>query len=96
LSTIHAISDKCRRRNVVSFKVEPEEPWRTVVLNRWKSICPSCFDVEASAGVRYRFAGAVATSRSDMPEQAAALGRSICECVAPQAVLGVAHLWLAA
>ncbi len=37
------------------------------------------------ARYRYRFAGAVATSWSDMPEQAAALGRSICECVAPQA-----------
>src|SRR4029453_12883413 len=35
------------RRNAVSFKVEPEETWRTVVLNRWKSICPSCFDAEA-------------------------------------------------
>jgi hypothetical protein len=47
------ISDECRRRNIVSFKVEPEEAWRTVVLNRWKSICPSCFDAEAErAGVR--------------------------------------------
>src|SRR5262245_3814947 len=41
------ICDKCRRRNVVSFRVEPEEAWRTVVLTRWKSICPSCFDAEA-------------------------------------------------
>jgi len=44
----------------VSFKVEPEEAWRTVVLNRWKSICPSCIDADAEAepaGVRYHFAG---------------------------------------
>jgi len=34
------ICDKCRRRKIVSFKVEPEEAWRIVVLNRWKSICP--------------------------------------------------------
>jgi hypothetical protein len=50
------LCDKCRRRNIVSFKVEPEEAWRTVVLNRWKSICPSCIDAEAErAGVRYQF-----------------------------------------
>jgi hypothetical protein len=34
------ICDKCRRRNVVSFNVEPKEVWRTVVLNRWRSILP--------------------------------------------------------
>jgi hypothetical protein len=57
------ICDKCRRRNVVSFQVEPAEAWRTVVLNRWKSICPPCFDAEAErAGVRYHFAGVQATS----------------------------------
>jgi hypothetical protein len=70
------ICDKCRRRNVVSFKVESEEPWRTVVLNRWKSICPSCFDAEAErAGVRYRFARVGAISWSDMPEPTRRFGR---------------------
>lgn len=42
------------RRNVVSFTVVTEEAWRTVVLNRWRRICPSCFDQEAD-GVRYSF-----------------------------------------
>jgi hypothetical protein len=65
------ICDKCRRRNVVSFRVEPAQAWRTVVLNRWKSICPSCFDAEAErAGVRYQFAGLGAVSWSDKPEPA--------------------------
>jgi hypothetical protein len=31
--------DKCRRRNVVSFHVEPKEAWRTVVLNRRRTVC---------------------------------------------------------
>jgi hypothetical protein len=56
--TSHAdYCDKCRRNSPVSFTVEPEEAWRTVVLNRWKRLCPSCFDTEAEkAGVRYSFA----------------------------------------
>jgi hypothetical protein len=31
---------KCSRRNVVNFRVEPEEAWALVVLNRWREICP--------------------------------------------------------
>jgi hypothetical protein len=63
--------DKCRRRNVVSFQVEPKDAWRTVVLNRWRTICPSCFDAEAErAGVRYQFVGVGAISWSDKPEPA--------------------------
>jgi hypothetical protein len=51
------ISDKCRRRNVVPFPRPAAEAWRTVALNRWRTICPSCFDAEAErAGVRYKFA----------------------------------------
>jgi hypothetical protein len=69
------ICEKCRRRNVVSFQVEPAEAWRTVVLNRWKSICPSCFDAEAEAGVCYHFADVQATSWSDMPEPQRRYGR---------------------
>ena len=38
--------EKCGRRNLVIFQVEPKEAWRTVVRNRWKSICPLCFDAE--------------------------------------------------
>jgi hypothetical protein len=65
------ICDKCRRRNVVSFRVEPAQAWRTVVLNRWKSICPSCLAAEAErAGVRYQFAGLGAVPWSDKPEPA--------------------------
>jgi len=65
------ICDKCRRRNVVSFHVDPSEAWRTVVLNRWKSICPSCFDAEAQrAGIRYGFVALRAVSWSDKPEPA--------------------------
>ena len=34
----------------------PDKAWRLVVLNRWRNICPSCFDTEAEkAGVRYKF-----------------------------------------
>lgn len=67
--TFHAdASDKCRRRNPISFHVEPEEAFRTVVLNRWRNICPSCFDEEAQkAGVRYRFVDVEAMSWSDRP-----------------------------
>jgi len=70
------ICDKGRRRNVVNFQVDPPEAWRTVVLNRWKSICPSCFDAEAErAGVRYRFVDLTAASWSDKPEPAKRYGR---------------------
>jgi len=62
------ICDKCRRRNIVSFRIEPVEAWRTVVLNRWKSICRSCFDAEAErAGDRYQFMGVRAASWSEKP-----------------------------
>jgi hypothetical protein len=48
--TFHADAcDKCRRRSPVSFMVEPEEAWRTVVLNRWRDVCPSCFDADEGA-----------------------------------------------
>jgi hypothetical protein len=60
--------DKCRRRNPVSFRVEPEQAWRAVVLNRWRNVCPSCFDAEAEqAGVRYEFANVDAVSWSSRP-----------------------------
>jgi hypothetical protein len=40
----------------------------TVVLNRWKKICPSCFDTEAEkAGVRYTFADLGGMSWGDRP-----------------------------
>ena len=60
--------NKCKRVNPVTFAVEPEEAWRTVVLNRWRRVCPSCFDAEAEkAGVRYSFANLEAMSWSDRP-----------------------------
>jgi hypothetical protein len=59
---------KCARRNVVTFTVEPEEAWRTVVLNRWRILCPSCFDAEAEkASVKYTFTNLEAMSWSDRP-----------------------------
>ena len=59
---------KCARRNVVMFTVEPEEAWRTVVLNRWQRICPSCFDQEAEkASIRYSFANLEAQSDRQPP-----------------------------
>jgi hypothetical protein len=46
--TFHADAcDKCRRRSPVNFMVEPDEAWRTVVFNRRRKLCPSCFDIEA-------------------------------------------------
>lgn len=60
--------DVCRRRSVVAYRVEPEEAWKTVVLNRWRNVCPSCFDAEAErAGVRFSFANLEGQSWSDKP-----------------------------
>ena len=69
MATFHSdYCDKCKRSNPVHFTVEPEEAWRTVVLNRWKKLCPSCFDTEAEkAGVRYSFASLEGMSWSDRP-----------------------------
>jgi hypothetical protein len=58
--------EKCGRRNLVIFQVEPKEAWRTVMRDRWKSICPSYFDAEAELKrVRYQFIGTRAVSWSD-------------------------------
>jgi hypothetical protein len=60
--------DKCKNANPVSYRVEPEAAWKTVVLNRWRRLCPGCFDVEAEkAGVRYSFTDLDAQSWSDRP-----------------------------
>ena len=57
-----------KRVNPISFAVEPEEAWRTVVLNRWKKLCPSCFDQLAEqAGVGYSFADLEGMSWSEQP-----------------------------
>ena len=59
---------KCGRRNIVTYRVEPEAAFKTVVLNRWREICPSCFDVEAEkAGVKYTLVQLEAESWSDRP-----------------------------
>jgi hypothetical protein len=56
--------DLCKRRNVIEYRVEPEEAWKVVVLNRWRNLCPSCFDIEAEkAGVRYTFTNVVKCRR---------------------------------
>ena len=63
-----SIRASARRHDPVKFHVEPEEAFRTAVLNRWRNICPSCFDTEAEkAGVRYRFVDVEAMSWSDRP-----------------------------
>ena len=52
----------------MSFRVEPEEAWKTVVLNRWRRLCPGCFDIEAEkAGVRYSFVDLDGMSWSERP-----------------------------
>lgn len=35
--------DMCRRRNVIGYRVEPEEAWKTVVLNRWSTLSAIVF-----------------------------------------------------
>ena len=56
--------DRCKRGNVVSFRIEPEEAYALVVLNCWREICPSCFDQEAErAGVNYTFVHVVSSDR---------------------------------
>ena len=59
---------KCQRRKVIAYHVEPEEAWKTVVLNRWPigKLCASCFDVE-KAKVRYTFVNVTAQSWSERP-----------------------------
>jgi hypothetical protein len=60
--------DKCRNASPVSFRVEPEEAWKTVVLGRWRRLCPGCFDVEAEkARIPYRFADLEGLSWSERP-----------------------------
>jgi hypothetical protein len=59
---------KCNRRKVVSYRVDPEEAWKIVVLNRWRVLCASCFDVEAEkAKVRYSFVDVAAQSWNEQP-----------------------------
>ena len=67
--TIHGNTcDRCKRVNPIAFHVEPADAWRTVVLNRWKNLCPSCFDMLAEqAGVAYRFTDLEGQSWSERP-----------------------------
>jgi len=68
--------DKCKNASPVSFRLEPEEAWKLVVLNRWRRLCPGCFDVEAEkAGVRYSFKDLDGVSWSDRPVPKAASRR---------------------
>lgn len=56
---------KCGRRMNIAYRV-PEEAWRTVVLNRWRVLCPQCFDLEAEkARVAYSFEDLEGLSWSD-------------------------------
>ena len=57
---------KCSRLKVVAYRVDPEGAWKTVVLNRWRVLCASCFDVEAEkASVKYAFTDLEAQSWSE-------------------------------
>jgi hypothetical protein len=68
--------DKCKNASPVSFRVEPEEAWKIVVLNRWRQLCPGCFDIEAEkASVRYSFADLDGMSWSDRPAPKSRPGR---------------------
>lgn len=59
---------KCQRRKIIDFDVEPEAAFALVVLNRWRVICASCFDVEAErAGVKYTFRNLLAESWAERP-----------------------------
>jgi hypothetical protein len=60
--------DRCKANNPIAFDVEPPEAWRTVVLNRWKKLCPGCFDLLAEqAGIAYKFARLEGMAWSDRP-----------------------------
>lgn len=57
--------DKCKRRMNIEFRV-PDDVWRTVVLNRWRVLCPHCFDLLAEqAKVAYSFDSLEGISWSD-------------------------------
>jgi hypothetical protein len=62
------VCDKCKRANPIDYRVEPEEAWKIVVLNRWRGLCPLCFDQLAGmARVKFSFTDVGATSWSDRP-----------------------------
>jgi len=75
--TVHSNAcDKCKRGNPIDYRVEPEEAWKIVVLNRWKKLCPLCFDQLAEmARVKYRFVDVEAMSWSDRPVPQKRYGR---------------------
>jgi hypothetical protein len=63
-----ALCEKCGRRHLVAYQVEPKEAWRLVVQDRWHNLCPSSFDAEAERlGVRFQFRGTRATSWGSVP-----------------------------
>jgi len=75
--TVHTNNcDKCKRANPIDYRIVPEEAWKIVVLNRWKKLCPLCFDQLAEmARVKYSFVDVEATSRSDRPVPQKRYGR---------------------
>jgi hypothetical protein len=45
--------DRSKNANPIAYRIEPEDASRAAVFNRWRRLCPGCFDVEAEkAGVR--------------------------------------------
>ena len=65
------LCDKCRRRHLVDYQVDPKEAWHLVVQNRWRNLCPSCFDAAAELlKIRYQFVNMHAASWSGAPGSA--------------------------
>jgi hypothetical protein len=68
--------EKCGRRHLITYQVEPKETWRLMVQDLWRALCPSCFDGATElAGVRYHFMGMRAVPWSDKAEPARRYGR---------------------
>ena len=65
LGMVATVCEKCGRRHLVTYTVEPKQAWRLVVQDRWRALCPSCFDGAAErAGVRYQFVNVRAMSET--------------------------------
>jgi hypothetical protein len=68
--TFEEACDRCKRRNPISYQVSPADAWGRVVLNRWRTLCPSCFDELAEMErVKFRFVGLTATAWADRPRK---------------------------
>jgi hypothetical protein len=68
--TFQEACSRCKRRNPITYQVSPGEAWDIVVSDRWRTLCPSCFDELAEmARVKFRFVGVAATAWPDRPRK---------------------------